>query len=49
MLHLKHSINCSRFTDEKYNLFRGFLAQEEDHSRETSPVLSEYFEKDKKR
>ena len=47
--YLRRKPNRFRFTDEKYDLFRWFLAQKEDSSRETSPVLSEYFEKDKKR
>ena len=45
--YLRSKPNRFRFTDEKYNLFRCFLAHEEDNSRETSPVLSEYFEMDK--
>ena len=45
--YLRSKPNRFRFTDEKYDMFRSFLVQEEDHSRETSPVLSEYFEKDK--
>ena len=49
--YLRSKPNRFRFTDEKYDLFRSFLLQEQEqnHSRETSPVLSEYFEKDKKR
>ena len=43
--YLRSKPNRFRFTGEKYDLFRSF----QDHSREISPVLSEYLEKAKKR
>ena len=37
--YLRYKPNRFHITDEKYNLFRSFFAQEEDNSRDTSPGL----------